>query len=139
MEACKPSKLKILLTLVYMFLIMMSSLIPMHQGATRLRFLLDLNPAVQNLLHIPAFAVLSVLCLQVLSYSPMARIKKVVLVLGFSIVFGILNELVQMAVPGRYAGLLDIMLNCVGSALGIGLFMLSERRHSGLLRRVVCG
>jgi hypothetical protein len=116
MEACKPSKLKILLALVYMFLIMMSSLIPMHQGATKLRFLL-----------------------QVLSYSPIARIKKVVLVLGFSIVFGILNELVQMAVPGRYAGLLDIMLNCVGSALGIGLFMLSERRHSGLLRRVVCG
>ena len=139
MEDCKPSKLKIVVTLGYSLLLMASSLIPMHQDARMLRFLLDLKPTLQNLLHIPAFAILTVLCLQVLSYSPMAMPRKVLLVLGFSILFGISNELVQWAVPGRYPGILDIMLNSVGSVLGIGIYMMAERRHSGLIRSVVCG
>jgi VanZ family protein len=139
MEACKPGKLRIFLATAYILLILLSSLIPMDENIRTFRFLLDLNPTIQNLLHIPAFAILSILCLQVLSYSPMVRIKKLGLVLVFSIVFGIVNELVQIAVPGRYPGLLDIGLNCIGATLGIILFAVAEQRHSGLLRRVVCG
>jgi glycopeptide antibiotics resistance protein len=139
MEPCKPSKLKIFLTTVYAALIMGSSLVPMHQDAQAFRFLLGLQPAIQNLLHIPAFAILSILCLQLLSYSPMSRARKIVLVLGFSFSFGIMNELVQAAIPGRYPGILDIVLNFLGSLMGIGFYMIAERRHSGLIRRFICG
>jgi VanZ family protein len=138
-EACRPSKLKIILTSGYMFLILVSSVIPAHQGATRFRSFVDLDPGVQNLLHIPAYGVFSVLCLQVLSYSSMRTARKVVFVLAVSVVFGIINEMIQSMVPGRYASVPDIMLNLVGSILGVGLYVLAEHRRSGLLRRVVCG
>ena len=139
MEACKPSKTKIFLTCGYSILILLSSLIPMDANIRTFRFLLDLKPTIQNLLHIPAFAILSILCLQVLSYSSMVRTRKLALVLVFSVVFGILNELVQFAIPGRYPGSLDIMLNSVGSALGMLVYLAAESRQSGLIRRLVCG
>jgi len=139
MQACKASKLKILLTMAYILLLMGSSLIPMHEDVRTFRVLLALKPAIQNLLHIPALAILSILCLQVLSYATMERTRKIILVLGFTFAFGILNELVQAAIPGRYPGILDITLNFLGCLLGIALYMAAERRRSGLIRRVVCG
>ena len=139
MEACKPSKTKIFFTCGYITMILLSSLIPMDENIRTFRFLLDLKPTIQNLLHIPAFAILAILCMQILSYFSMDKVRKVALVFGFSIAFGILNELIQAWVPGRYPGLLDIGLNCIGAMLGIFLFVMAERRHSGYLRRVVCG
>ena len=139
MEACKPSKTKIFLTCGYSILILLSSLIPMDQSAESFRFFLSLKPAVQNLLHIPAFAILSILCLQVLGYSPMDRTRKLIRVLMFSVAFGIVNEWVQFAIPSRYPGSLEIMLNSVGSALGMLVYLAAESRQSGLIRRLVCG
>jgi len=92
----------------------------MDQEIEGLNFIIGLEPSIQNLLHIPAYAILSILLLQVLG-------QRLLLVIVGTIVFGIVNELIQLAIPGRYPGLLDIGLNTIGALVGIFLFRTFER------------
>jgi len=113
-------RIKIALLASYTLLLLGASLIPMDQEIEGLNFIIGLEPSIQNLLHIPAYAILSILLLQVLG-------KRLLLVIVGTIVFGIVNELIQLAIPGRYPGLLDIGLNTIGALVGIFLFRTFER------------
>ena len=55
--------MKIFVVLIYMFLLLTSSAIPMDREIQGLQFVIDLKPTIQNLLHIPAYIVLAVLLL----------------------------------------------------------------------------
>ena len=66
MIACRPNAIKIILTSVYMLLLLASSVIPMDRHINGLQFVIELKPTVQNLLHIPMFAILSFLLLLIL-------------------------------------------------------------------------
>ena len=44
-----------------------------------------------------------------------------------TVVFGAIDEIHQLYVPGRYAGLLDIILNAVGAVMGVATFVLRRR------------
>ena len=105
----------------------------MDRGIKGLQFVIGLKPSVQNLLHIPAFAILSILWLQVLRTSQLDRRKKILLVLFVSIGFGLLNEFIQFAVPGRYPGIMDIAMNTIGSILGIILYYKLEKAGDSLI------
>jgi VanZ family protein len=61
------------------------------------------------------------------------------LVLILSIGFGILNEFIQMAIPGRYAGTTDLGLNTIGALTGVLIYSWLERGKVGFFRRIVCG
>jgi VanZ family protein len=50
--------------------------------------------------------------------------KQILTVFGFCCVFGILNEIIQMAIPGRFAGITDVALNITGSCMGILIYLL---------------
>ena len=138
-ERCKPSGTKIMILVAYMVLVLMTSLIPMDRDIEGLNFIIQLKPAIQNLLHIPMFAVLAILSLQVIDGFIVSGLWKF-FIAAFSVVaFGIFNELVQLWVPGRYAGLLDMGLNVLGGLLGILIYVLSARSRTNLVRRLVCG
>ena len=85
-------------------------------------------PAIQNLAHIPLFGVLAWLWDRLLN----CWIKNGQLL--FSLVFllatgiGILDELHQLTVPGRYASLTDIALNTLGA--GFAVWMISRSWHT---------
>jgi VanZ family protein len=111
---------KITILITYVLLLLGTSLIPMDQEIDGLNFIIGLQPSIQNLLHIPAYAILSILLLQVLG-------KRLLLVIVVTIAFGIVNELIQLAIPGRCFGLLDIGLNTIGALVGIFLFRTFER------------
>jgi glycopeptide antibiotics resistance protein len=138
MESCKPSNRKIAVAVVYMSLILMTSVIPMDRDIEGLRFLIELKPLVQNLLHIPMFAILAILWLQISKQYEIEGKKRIVLILLLSFGFGILNELIQLTIPGRYAGILDMGLNTIGVLCGIALYVLLEKSKPGLLRKIVC-
>jgi glycopeptide antibiotics resistance protein len=78
-------------------------------------------PAIQNLVHIPLFGVLAWLWYRLLS----ARIKNDRLLFSATFLlatgFGILDELHQLTVPGRYASLTDIALNTLGAGFAVWL------------------
>ena len=139
MKTCKPDKKKLVFLLLYMSLVMMGSLIPMDRQISGLRFIIAMKPMLQNLLHIPMFAVLSILLLQVLSGYDMTPLKRAAVLLGVAISFGVVNEMIQVIIPGRYAGMLDMVLNLIGIFSGILLYKVLSRTNPNFLRRLVCG
>jgi VanZ family protein len=121
-----------------MFLLLASSAIPMDQEIQGLQFVIDLKPTIQNLLHIPAYIVLSILILQILQNYNIADWKRNALVLLGAGLIGILSEMIQIVVPGRYGGLADIGLNFIGTIAGILIYSHVEKAKPGLIRRIVC-
>jgi hypothetical protein len=138
MGACRPSNIKIFVVLIYMFLLLASSAIPMEREIRGLQFVIDLKPTIQNLLHIPAYTVLAILLLQIFQNSHIADWKRNALVLLGAGLIGILSEIIQIAVPGRYGGMADIGLNFIGTIAGILIYNFIEKAKPGLIRRIVC-
>lgn len=103
-----------------------------------LNFIIGLKPSIHNLLHVPAFAFLSILWLQIVRPSPRLGYKRIFFVLFVSIAFGIFNELIQLTVPGRYPSVIDVGLNIIGIVGGILLYLWLERSGPGPIRRIVC-
>lgn len=123
---------KITILITYVLLLLGTSLIPMDREIEGLNFIIGLQPSIQNLLHIPAYAILSILLLQVLG-------KRLMLVIVGAIVFGMINEWIQLAIPGRYPSMMDMVLNAAGSLVGIILYCKLEKGNMSLAKRVVCG
>ena len=121
-----------------MLLLLASSVIPMDRQIQGLKFIIDLKPAIQNLLHIPMYAVLAILFLQVLQNYQFGGWKRNALVLLCSVCFGIINEIIQIPIPGRYAGIGDILSNLVGTIVGMATYIFAEKTRPGLIRRIIC-
>ncbi len=77
-------------------------------------------PALQNLLHVPLFAGLAWLWCWALEAWP-ARAPGVIAGL-VTAAYGVVDELHQAFVPGRYGSLTDMSLNIVGAAVGIWVY-----------------
>ena len=138
METCRPSKMKITLTLIYMIFLLASSAIPMDGPIQGLQFIIDLKPTIQNLLHIPIYMVLAIFFLQILqNYQIEGWRRNLLVILGAGLI-GTLSEIIQIAVPGRYGGLSDIGLNFIGTITGIFIYSFVEKTKPGLIRRIVC-
>ena len=103
-----------------------------------LHFLVKLTPTIQNLLHIPAYIVLAILLLQIFQNYQIDGRRRNWLVLLCAGLIGVFSEIVQIVIPGRYPGLLDIGLNLIGTLAGILIFHYLERVKPGLMRRMVC-
>lgn len=138
-QVCKPGKLKITLAIAYSLMILISSVIPMDQGIDSTIWVLSFTPEIQNLLHIPVFTILTILWLQILKDFGIPPIKRILIALVTAIGFGILNEIIQGFIPGRYPAAMDIAFNSFGVFGGILVFYFSERMRPGFIRRVVCG
>lgn len=96
-----------------------------HHGG--LKILTDLNPQLQNLLHIPLFGLLQWLWLRAMDRIGRTGLKTVLLCFGISFGYGIVDEFHQMFVPGRYASLIDMVLNFTGVLVATLLFWLNDR------------
>ena len=138
METCRPSKPKVILTMSCMTLVLASSLMPMDRQIQGFEFIMDLKRTFQNLLHIPMYAVVSVVFSQILNNYQFEGWKRHWLVLLLSSCFGILIEVVQIAVPSRQWDLIDIGLNFIGAILGIFIYVLAEKSKPCLIKRIVC-
>ena len=75
------------------------------------RLLVWMPPAVQNILHVPQYALLSWLWSR-------AGATPVVAAL-LSIAYAVFEEIYQLSVPGRYGSWTDLVLDGVGIAIGI--------------------
>jgi hypothetical protein len=138
METCRLRNIKIALVLSYMLLLLASSLIPMDRDIEGLQFIIDLKPTIQNLLHIPMYIVLAILFLQILQNYQIEGWKGNILGFLGCGCFGIINEIIQIVVPGRYGGLTDIGLNLIGTIIGILIYNFIGKIRPGLIRRIVC-
>ncbi len=111
-----------------MAVIFVLSSIPGKLRNPRLRFLTELDPQWQNLLHVPLFGLLQFLWLRALVCSGVPRGKAVLLGCAVSLGYGVFDEWHQMFVPGRYASLTDMSLNLLGVILATVIFWLRPGR-----------
>ena len=84
-------------------------------------FFMDISPGIQNFLHIPMFAIWVILLKSSRFNIPSLLIKKRFNTLVIGLLFGILLEILQILIPGRYASLEDVLLNLVGIVIGLVL------------------
>ena len=77
----------------------------------------------QNLLHIPLYGGLALSWAWSLETTSLKRQLIVPLALGLTVGWGILDELHQATVPGRYGSLTDMGLNILGAMLAMLLML----------------
>lgn len=116
--------------LILMGLIFISSSIPMDKNADVTKFIISLDPTLQNLLHIPVFGLLAFLWLKSFTKNSILTSTKVIITLIVSILFGCLDEFHQTFIPGRYGSLIDILLNLVGIFMVILFFLFYRSRKT---------
>jgi len=80
---------------------------------------LSLNAIVNNFLHIPAYGILVFLWFRALHQKSRSKHRSLFYAVGITMAFGILQELVQSFVRGRFVSLADIGLNTIGIALAV--------------------
>jgi VanZ family protein len=139
MKGTIPAKWEMVATAIYMLLILISSIIPMDREIKGFQFLFSLKPGLQNLLHVPVFAFLSVLWFRIMRCFKIEYWLKIIYIIIITCGYGVINEMVQMFIPGRYASLIDLCLNSIGSVFGIFLYVFIEKSQLGFIKRIICG
>ena len=88
--------------------------------SSRLRAL-ELLWSFDKVLHMVEYAGLSLLLCRALTVTGRGSVA---LVAAFVIAacFGVLDEVYQSTTPGRYASAFDVMADCAGAAVGVGLW-----------------
>ncbi len=87
-----------------------------------------------SLLHIPLYGILMVLLRLALLPSPIDSklqpkgVSSFILPGGIAFLAGLLDEVNQMFIPGRYASMTDLLLNAVGIGLAsVGIYFFQKR------------
>ena len=109
--------------LILMAIIFVLSSIPGRLESEGLKFLTDIDPQLQNMLHVPLFGTLQILWLQALTKHGMTGRKVLATAFAISLAYSCFDELHQMFVTGRYASLVDLLLNFTGVVIGTLVFM----------------
>jgi len=116
-----------LLAVAYMAMLFLLSSIPDDDGIGR-RILFP-PPAVQNLLHVPVYAGLTWIWWRALTTrKPLAPRVTVLWAAAIAISYGVLDEVHQMYVPGRFASVTDALLNAAGAAAVVAWVYLYRAR-----------
>jgi VanZ family protein len=86
------------------------------------------DPTLQNLLHIPQYALLSWLWCWALPAGRLSVRAVTSVALAISVGYGIFEELYQSTVPGRYASVGDAVMDSLGALVGVIGYGWRERR-----------
>ena len=112
---------RIVLTLGFIALLMLVSLIPGHPkaGDSSFIWLVANTPTlIQKVLHVFLYGVLSLLLVWTLE-GLQPRSSRLLIALIIAVAFGAVMEWSQTRVPGRFGTVYDVVLNTAGAALGL--------------------
>ena len=77
---------------------------------------------IQNLLHIPAYAVLVILWMRSFDYQKIKLYKALIITAFVTFSFSVLTEAYQVFIPERDASLGDLALNIIGCVTGLIIY-----------------
>ncbi len=100
------------ITIGYMAILLILSAIP-DTSSPENQFML-LSPTVQNLAHIPAYGLLALLWGFSLRNFGVPPLRAVLAAMTITFMYGVVMELLQALVPGRYPSIQDCILNIAG-------------------------
>jgi VanZ family protein len=78
-----------------------------------------ITPQVQNILHVPVFAMLSIMLFLIFCDYQMDRLKSIILVILISQAVSIFTESIQLFIPDRCPSFKDIRSNFIGTSIGV--------------------
>jgi VanZ family protein len=110
-----------------MILIFIESSIPLDGSSASPDFLMELDPKIQNLLHIPLYGFLCLMWLHSFKISGLSLRKNIFFSLSITSFYGVFDEIHQSFVPGRYGGLTDVLLDITGAFLAV-IFILALKK-----------
>jgi VanZ family protein len=120
------------LFVVLVILIMAGSLMPVAEmPGPEKTFQEKVMTVLWNLTHVPMYGVLTLVSLHYFECIGFSRRINAGVTAMVVMALGILIEVLQVYVPGRYGGVFDIGLNAVGMAGGMGVFFKIFRKSGG--------
>lgn len=78
------------------------------------------QPQWQNLLHVPLYAGLTATWIWAMRAWPLSRNGLLIISLLLAATWGLLDEIHQANVPGRFGSTTDMLLNVCGAILAVG-------------------
>lgn len=90
--------------------------------------------AIQNILHIPLFAILAFLWMKSFCKRKLKYKISILYTLAITFSFSIFSEFCQYFVVGRVASLTDLFLNLTGCLIGVGMYCLLVERKNSLIQ-----
>ncbi len=120
------------LTLAYMALLCILSLVPVAESAGHPWYdLRALPPNIQNLCHLPAYGLLALIWIVTFRSYGSARLQTVMCGALIAALYGVLLELAQAIVPGRYPSISDCVLNVSGILIFTVCYLIVTSRGFG--------
>jgi VanZ family protein len=119
-----PGKAHVALPLLLMAVLYWLSSLPgnpLPEDAAHNSLFQWMTPAVQNALHVPAYAALTLAWRWALGAWMRSPVSCALVACAIASVCGVLDEWHQSFVPGRFASATDVVLDIAGVALGISL------------------
>jgi VanZ family protein len=116
-----PLTTRIVITLGFMALLMVASIIPgrAEPGDSVFIWLVAKTPTLlQKALHICLYAMLTLLWVWTLD-AIQSKSQRLVIAVTVAVCFGATMEWYQTKVPGRFGTIVDVALNAVGALLGL--------------------
>ena len=116
-----PLTTRIVITLGFMALLMVASIIPgrAEPGDSIFVWLVAKTPTLlQKALHICLYAMLTLLWVWTLD-AIQSKSQRLVIAVTVAVCFGATMEWYQTKVPGRFGTIFDVALNAVGALLGL--------------------
>jgi VanZ family protein len=129
---CRKKKWLALLFAAVVIVILAGSLMPMAQIPEQEKTLWEkVMSVIWNLMHVPMYGVLTLVSLYYFECIRFSRWAGAAVSVVMAMSVGVLIEVLQMYVPGRYGSLSDIGLNAAGVAGGMALFFKTRCRAGG--------
>ena len=123
MSHCTKKQWLALLFAAVVILIMAGSLMPMAEIPDQEKTVWEkIKSVISNLMHVPMYGVLTLVSLHYFACIRFSRPVNVGVTALIAMSLGILIEILQIYVPGRYGSLSDIGLNAAGMVGGMGVF-----------------
>ncbi len=124
-------RLSIVFPILYMAGLLLLSAVPGHVSPTDpeiFRIVQWVPARLQNLMHIPAYALLAFTWRWCLGgwFAPR---KATLLAFTVALLFGFFEEFFQSFIPGRYPSLTDVLFDGIGALLGVWLFNRLHRAY----------
>ena len=123
----RPDRRWAFLAAIYMALIFAVSSVPDDRDDPDSRIKI-VRPEIQNLAHIPAYALLTWLWWRAFASRGGPRRRAALYAAGIAVAYGALDEVHQFFVEGRYASVTDTLLNAAGAVLVVAVVYLRTRR-----------
>jgi len=123
----KERRAKIIVPLLYMAFIFILSSIPATEDNRMAG--VYIQPTLQNILHIPLYAVLAWLWMRAFTHNGLKAysLRLIAWTLVIVIAYALFDELHQYFVPGRYISVADLSLNALGCMLGLSVYMFTKK------------